>query len=112
MALLKTNKHLRNRRVVDRGAPPRPTVANVVPTVSTTTLTLTSDVPVIWKGIPESLVVGSRTFSAFTVISPTVAHITLSATGAAQAYSMDANDPAIRTQSGGFANAFAGTFPS
>jgi len=111
MSLIKTNKHLRNRRAIDRGQPPQPLNATITPTVATTTLTLTSNVPVVWKGIPASLVVGSRTFSNFTVVSALVATITLSATGAGQAYSLGGSDPAIRTASGGYAKAFAGTFP-
>lgn len=111
MALLKTNKHPRNRRQVSRAQPKQPLTAIIVPTVSTVTVTLTSNVPVLWKGIPLSFSVATVTVESITVVSPTVAQLHLSGSGAGKAWSLGPNDPAIRTYTGGYAAAAAGTFP-
>ena len=101
----------RNRRAIDEGTAPRPGFATITFTVSTVTVTMTSNVPVVWKGIPLTFTVATRTVTAITRVSPTVATLTLSASGAGLAYALGPNDPAIRTPSGGFAAAAAGTFP-
>ena len=64
------------------------------------------------KGIPETFAVAGETVSAAQQINPTTIHLTLSGSGAGKAWLLAANDPAIRTYQGGFANAAAGTFPS
>lgn len=104
--------HSRNRRRLSPGQYPAGVNANVALTIVTTALTLTADRPVQWHGMPTKLTVGALTFSNFVAVSDLVAHITLSATGAGAAYSLGANDPAIRTYSGGYANAHTGTFPA
>ena len=111
MPLLKTNKHKFSRRQIDSGVRPQPVNATLTVTVSTTTVTLTSNVPVVWKGIPLTFTVATVTVTAITRVSQFVATLTLSGSGAAKAYALGANDPAIRTASGGYAAAVAGTFP-
>lgn len=108
---LRTNKHPRNRRVLDPARPKMPLTAVPVITVATTTVTFTFTVPVIVTGIPLTFTVATRTVTAITIVSATVFTLTLSGSGATLAYSLLANDPAIRTYSGGFAAAAAGTFP-
>lgn len=111
MGLLRTNKHLRNRRAIDRAVGPVPLFATVTPTVSTTTVTLTMNVPVVWNGDIPAFTVATVTVDAITRVSPTIFTLTLSGSGAGKAWTMAGNDPTFRTSTGGFVNAAAGTFP-
>lgn len=109
--LRRTQPHRRNRRKLDPSNVPPGTSCACVLTVATTTLTLTFSNAVKLSGIPESLTVATVTLSDLVQVSPTVYHITLSASGAGKAYSLGNNDPAIRTYNGGYCAAVAGTFP-
>ena len=100
----------RNRRQLDPSLPKPQVSAVVTPTVSTVTVTLTYNVPVVVVGTP-AFSVATVTVNSFTVISPTVVHLTLSATGAGKAWVQAADDPNVRTYTGGKVAAAAGTFP-
>lgn len=111
MALLKTNKHLRNRRTVDRGTPPIPRSATVTPTVSTTTVTLTFNAPMVWNGEIPGFTVAGSVINSVNPVSQTVFQLLLDASGAGDAWVYPANDPTFKTNSGGYVAAAAGTFP-
>lgn len=111
MGLLRTNRHPRNRRTLDPARPKVPLTAVPVITVSTVTVTFTFTVPVVVTGIPASFTVATCTVTGITIVSATVFTLTLNASGAGKAFALLANDPAIRTYSGGYAAASAGTFP-
>lgn len=111
MAMLKTNKHLRDRRAIDRAVGPVPLNATVTPTVSTVTVTLTFNVPVVWNGDIPNFAVATVTVDTITRVSPTVFTLGLSGSGAGKAWTMAGNDPTFRTSTGGYVNAASGTFP-
>lgn len=111
MPLLKTNKHPRNRRQSSRSVQASVRGAIVTPTVSTVTVTLTYDQPMVFSGALPLFTVATVTVNSQTIVSSTVRTLTLSGSGAAKAWAQAANDPSARTMTGGYVAAASGTFP-
>ena len=101
----------RNRRQVSINDQPIATNATLTITVSTTTVSVASNKPLIVKGIPSKFSVADVTVQSITIVDAQHFTLTLSGTGAAKAWTLLANDPNIRTAQGGYANPAAGTFP-
>ena len=104
------SRYKRNQRKLGRGQFPGPTSVLVTPSVATTTVTLTYNVPVVVTDTPDFEVAG-KTVTGFTVVSPTVVHLTLNASGAGAAWTQGASDPNVRSYQGGYVAAATGTFP-
>lgn len=103
-------RHVRNRRKNGLNTPPASTDATVTPTVSTVTVTLTYNMPVVMNDVPN-FAVATRTIIAHVQTSPQVITLTLSGSGAGLAWVQSNRDPAVRTLTGGYVAAKAGTFP-
>lgn len=101
--------HTRNRRKNGLNVPPASTDAVVTPTVSTVTVTLTYNVPVVMNDVPNFVVAG-KTITNHVQTSPTTIVLTLNASGATLGWIQSNRDPAVRTLTGGFVAAKAGTF--
>lgn len=101
----------RNRRQISSAMQPIATNATPTVTVSTTTVTINFDKPVILNGTPTKLTVATVNVLSATQVTAQQITVTLSASGAGKAWSLGANDPAIRTFQGGYASPAAGTFP-
>jgi hypothetical protein len=101
----------RNRRQLSLGSLPTPTAAVGTFTVSTVTVSVAFNVPVVVKGIPAGFSVADVTVNAVHQVDAQHITMTLSGSGAGKAWAMLANDPAIRTRDGGYVAAAAGTFP-
>lgn len=101
----------RNRRQVSINDQPIATNATLTITVSTTTVSVASNKPIVVKGIPTFFSVATVTVDSITVVDAQHFTLTLSASGAGKAWVLLANDPNIRTAQGGYANPAAGTFP-
>jgi hypothetical protein len=69
-----------------------------------------SNKPLVIKGIPQSFSVATVTVNSMTIVDSQHFTLTLSGSGAAKAWSLLANDPALRTYQGGYASPAAGTF--
>lgn len=101
----------RNRRQVSINDQPIQTNATLTITVSTTTVSVASNKPLVVTGIPLKFSVADVTVNSITLVDAQHFTLTLSGSGAAKAWTLLANDPAIRTVQGGYANPAAGTFP-
>lgn len=102
----------RNRRNFDRSMVPQGTNANITDVaINTTTVTLTFDKPVSLNGVPQvqSVGVNAAVPTAATRPTPTTVELTYAATQAASTdFIVPERDPAVRTYTGGYAQ--AGTF--
>lgn len=107
----RTPRRGRNRRQVSSNLQPIETNATLTITVSTTTVSFASNKPIKVSGIPAGFAVADVTVNSVTVVDGQHFTATLSGSGAGKAWSLAANDPALRTYQGGYANPAAGTFP-
>jgi hypothetical protein len=103
-------KHTRNRRRNGLNVPPPATDATVTPTVATTTVTLTYNIPVVMNDTPDFVTTG-KTITAAHQTAPNVIQLTLNASGAGLAWTQGPKDPAVRTLTGGYVTPKTGTFP-
>lgn len=101
----------KNSRQVSAALPPVPTNATATVTVATVTVSIAFNVPVVCKGVPASFDVADVTVNSVTVVDSQHIQLHLSGSGAGKAWSLGANDPALRTSTGGYVNAAADTFP-
>lgn len=107
-----TNKvHRRNRRKLGRGQyPSGPTIGVTVTSTGTTNVTLTFNQPVVISGTIGNTV-ATRTLVSQTVVSATVVTQVWSGNVATLAYTVPANDPAVKSSAGGQLVGTSGTFP-
>lgn len=101
--------HRPSRRKLGRGQHTQVPAAVITPSVVTSTVTLTFNVPVVVSGtIPT--VSNTGTFVSQNVVSPTVVTQLWSTTQAAATFSLAANVPQITTTQGGGNVAFSTVF--
>lgn len=101
--------HRVSRRKLGRGQHVQVPPVTIVPTVATTTVTLTFSQAVVVSG-KIGYVGNTGPVLVQTQTSPTVVTLTFTGSQAAATYSIAANDPAIKTFQGGGNAAVSGTF--
>ena len=102
--------HRVSRRRLGKGQMPTRPAASITPTVSTVTVTLTFNVPVIVSGpIPLVTSAGGPIVSQ-TVVSPTVVNVVFTGSQAAATVSLIPNCGVISTYQGGGNSGFSITF--
>lgn len=108
--ITRAQRHTRNRRRNGLNLPPQVDNAVVTPTVSTVTVTLTYDRPVVMNYTPDFTVTG-KTITNQVQTAPNEITLTLDASGAGLDWVQADRDPAVRTTKGGYVAAKTGTFP-
>jgi len=109
--MLTANKHRRNRRRAQIGTPPSESFANATMTKSANDVIMDFDTPVALQAFTPLVTVATRTFVSAVQNSPTQITLTFSGTVATFDWEIVQNDPAFRTNTGGFVAAACGTFP-
>jgi hypothetical protein len=101
----------RNRRREDPSQRPQPVNAVATPTISGGNVLLTFDVPVTLAGIPQITNEGVAPTAATRPTPTTVLLDYAAPVVATDVLDIPANDPAIRTSTGGYAEPLRHTFP-
>jgi hypothetical protein len=118
MPVQRTKVHRVNRRRRDPSSGPGYTLATATNTIASTKWRLVSTVPLVVSGIPQTFKCAATSGGAVTqiatavsVVNPTTIDMTF-ATGpvSGSGYTIGMNDPAIRTNTGGYVAAATGTF--
>jgi len=110
--IVHSRRKQRNRAKGDPAIRAKGTTVTVAASIVAGKARLTFNAPVSVQGLPAGITVAGQSPAAVTIVSPTVIDLTYAApVAAADVLVLPANEPMLRSQSGGYVAATTLTFP-